>query len=61
MPTLQQEDETAVYWLTALQMWYELEKDLGFFERTSDMVFCLQRKVINGKVKQCPVIRFKEH
>ena len=37
------------------------KKDLGFFERTSDMVFCLQRKVINGKVKQCPVIRFKEH
>lgn len=36
------------------------KKDLGFFERTSDMVFCLQRKVVNGKVKQCPVIRFKE-
>lgn len=37
------------------------KKDLGFFERTSDMVFCLQRNMINGKVKRCPVIRFKEH
>lgn len=36
------------------------KKGLGFFERTPDMVFCLQRKVVNGKVKQCPVIRFKE-
>lgn len=36
------------------------KKDLGFFERTPDMVFCLQRKVSNGKVKPCPVIRFKE-
>lgn len=28
---LWQEDETAVYWLTALQMWYELEKRPGIF------------------------------
>ncbi len=37
------------------------KKDLGFFERTPNMVFCLQRNMINGKVKRCPVIRFKEH
>ena len=35
-------------------------KDRGFFERTPDMVLCLQRKVIKGKVKQYPVIRFKD-
>lgn len=37
------------------------KKDLGFFERTPDMVFCLQRKVIKGKVRQYPVIRFQEN
>ena len=36
------------------------KKDLGFFERTPDMVFCLQRKVSKGKIKQRPVIRFPE-
>ena len=36
------------------------KKDLGFFERTPNMVFCLQRNIINVKVKRCPVIRFKE-
>ena len=32
----------------------------GFFERTSDMVFALERRKIGTKYKQCPVIRFKE-
>lgn len=35
------------------------KRDQGYFERTPDMVFCLQRKTINGKTKQFPVIRFK--
>jgi len=35
------------------------KKDVGFFERSSDMVFALQRKAINGKVKQVPIIRHK--
>ena len=36
------------------------KKDRGFFERTPDMVFCLQRKVSKEKIKQRPVIRFPE-
>lgn len=35
------------------------KKDIGFFERSPDMVFALERKTVNGKVKQMPVIRFK--
>ena len=31
----------------------------GFFERTSDMVFALERRRIGKKVKQCPVIRYR--
>ena len=34
----------------------KLEKDIGFFERTSDMVFALERRTIGKKVKQIPVI-----
>lgn len=34
-------------------------KGEGFFERTSDMVFALERRKIGKKYKQCPVIRFK--
>jgi predicted amidophosphoribosyltransferase len=42
------------------------KKDTGFFERTSDMVFALQRKVVKKsknqvKTKQVPVIRYKEN
>lgn len=35
------------------------KKDIGFFERTPDMVFALQRKMVGkkGTVKQFPVIR----
>ena len=36
------------------------KKDIGFFERSLDMVFALERRTVNGKVKQMPVIRFKE-
>lgn len=54
-----QEDETAVYRIAALQMRNEL-KDIGFFERTSDMVFALQRRNVGKKVKQVPVIRRKQ-
>lgn len=35
------------------------KKDIGFFERTSDMVFALERRTIGKKVKQIPVIRYK--
>lgn len=33
-------------------------KNSGYFERTSDMKFCLQRQNIGKKVKQVPVIRY---
>lgn len=36
------------------------KKDIGFFERTGDMVFALERKQVGNKRKQCPVIRYKE-
>ena len=36
------------------------KKDIGFFERSPDMDFALERRTVNGKVKQMPVIRFKE-
>ncbi len=35
------------------------KKDIGYFERTGDMVFALERKTIQGKVKQVPVIRYR--
>ena len=34
-------------------------RDIGFFERTPDMVFALERKEVGSKVKQLPVIRNK--
>ena len=33
------------------------KKDIGFFERTPDMVFALERRRVGKKVKQRPVIR----
>ena len=33
---------------------------MGYFERTNDMVFALQRVKIDKKVKQMPIIRIKE-
>ena len=35
------------------------KKDEGYFERTPNMVFALQRQTIRGKVKQVPIIRYK--
>lgn len=35
------------------------KKDIGFFERTSDMVFALERRKIRKKIKQISVIRYK--
>ena len=35
------------------------KKDIGFFERTPDMVFALERRTAEKKVKQIPVIQFK--
>ena len=36
-----------------------LKKDEGFFERTPNMVFALERQTSGKKVKQIPVIRYK--
>ena len=33
------------------------KRDIGYFERTPDMVFALERRTIGKKVKQVPVIR----
>ena len=35
------------------------KKDIGYFERTLDMIFALERKTIGKKVKQIPVIRYE--
>lgn len=34
-------------------------KDSGFFERTPDMVFALERRKEGKKIKQVPIIRYK--
>lgn len=36
------------------------KRDIGFFERTANMVFCLQRTTVGKKVKQLPVIRYRD-
>ena len=36
------------------------KRDIGFFERTSDMVFTLKRVDVGKKVKQKPIIRFDD-
>ena len=35
------------------------KKGMGFFERTNDMIFALERRKVGKKIKQCPVIRYK--
>lgn len=35
------------------------KKEIGFFERTRDMVFALERKHIGKKTKQRPGIRYR--
>lgn len=37
------------------------KKNIGFFERTRDMVFALQCVTVGKKVKQLPVIRHKQN
>jgi hypothetical protein len=34
-------------------------KSMGYFERTPEMIFCLQRQKIGSKIKQVPIIRYK--
>lgn len=34
------------------------KRDSGYFERTPDMVFTLQRQKAGKKVKQVPIIRY---
>ena len=36
------------------------KKGIGFFERTPDMIFAFQRRIVGKKVKQVPVIRMKQ-
>ena len=36
------------------------KKDIGYFERTKDMVFTQERKSVKCKVKQVPVIRNRD-
>jgi hypothetical protein len=36
------------------------KKDIGFFQRTPDMVFALQRVTVGKKVKLLPVIHKKQ-
>ena len=35
-------------------------KDIGYFECTSDMIFALEHKTVNKKVKQVPTIRYQQ-
>lgn len=35
------------------------KRDIGFFQRTPDMVFALKQVTVGKKVKQMPVIRSK--
>lgn len=42
------------------------KKDVGYFERTKDMVFALQRRVVKRsknsiKTKQVPIIRYRDN
>jgi hypothetical protein len=37
------------------------KKDIGCFERAPDMVFALERQTVGGKVKQVPVILYKDN
>lgn len=37
------------------------KKDIGYFERTENMVFALERKAVGKKVQQVPVIRYKNN
>ena len=34
--------------------------NVGYFQRTPDMIFCLERVKIGNKVKQMPTIKYRE-
>ena len=36
------------------------KKDTGYFERTKDMIFALERRKVGKKIKQCPIIKYKD-
>jgi len=36
------------------------KKGEGFFERSGDMEFALERRKVGKKIKQCPVIRYRD-
>ena len=36
------------------------KRDIGYFERTEDMVFALEKRKCGKKWKQMPVIRYKQ-
>ena len=59
LPKLRAQDETAVHRAVPLQVWDKLARDIGFFERTPDMVFSLERKKVGNKIKQLPAIQHK--
>jgi uncharacterized protein (UPF0212 family) len=35
------------------------KKDVGFFERSPDMVFALERRTVGKRMKQVPVIHYR--
>jgi len=35
-------------------------RDFGYFERTDGMVFLFKRRIVSGKTKQVPIIRYRE-
>lgn len=37
------------------------KKDIGYFERTPDMIFSLEHQIINGKRKTFPHISYQSH
>ena len=53
------EVEDSVFRLQHCKCGMSWKKDIGYFERTGDMVFALERRKVGKKTKQCPVIRYK--
>ena len=59
MPQLRQKMKQQFIGLQHCKCGMSWKKDIGFFERTGDMVFALERQTVGKKVKQVPVIRRK--
>lgn len=63
MPTilsrLWTKNETTIHWAETLFLWSKLEKDIGYFERTPDMIFSLKHQIINEKRKTFPHISYQ--